>query len=97
VSLLEEKNTDFDQYNLDNKEFKNEIFKYVTEQVEENNKPIKTIKIENDTSDFPKDKQIKAKIESTPQIIDEHYENFEPTVEEIAESEMMTREDRKNK
>jgi hypothetical protein len=38
------------------------------------------------------------KVESTPQVTEEmeHYENFEQSPEEIAETELTTREDRKS-
>jgi hypothetical protein len=38
------------------------------------------------------------KLEQTPQVTEEmeHYQNFEQSPEEIAETELMIREDRKN-
>jgi hypothetical protein len=59
---------------------------------------IEAVNVEDDTGPFPKIEQEEMKIEQTPQVTEEmeHYENFEQSPEEIAEGEMMTREDRKN-
>jgi hypothetical protein len=59
---------------------------------------IEVVNVEDDTDPLPKIEQEEMKIEQTPQITEEmeYYENFELSPEEIAEAEMMIREDRKN-
>jgi hypothetical protein len=56
---------------------------------------IEIVNIEDDTGAFPKIEQEEIKIEQTPQVTEEmeHYENFEQSPEEIAEIELMIRED----
>jgi hypothetical protein len=56
------------------------------------------VKVEDDTRPFPKIEQKEMKIKSIPQVTEEmeYYENFEQSLEEIAEAEMMIRKNRKN-
>jgi hypothetical protein len=51
-----------------------------------------------DTGNFPRVDQVEMEIEPTLQILPEmeQYENFEQSPEEIAKTEMILREDRKN-
>jgi hypothetical protein len=58
---------------------------------------IEVVNVEDNTAPFPKIEQEEIKIEQTPQITEgiEHYENFEQLPEEIAETELMIREDKK--
>jgi hypothetical protein len=87
-----------DPYNLSDEELRRKI-------IEEDTKPIEDVQVkevrhvEDDTSPFPKIEQEEMKIEQTPQITEEmeHYENFEQSPEEIADTELMIREDRKEK
>jgi hypothetical protein len=52
---------------------------------------IEIVNVEDDTGPFPKIEKAEMKIEQTLQITTEmeHYENFEQSPEEIAETEMM--------
>jgi hypothetical protein len=85
-----------ESYNTTNEEFKNKIIEYFTEQIEEeNNESIEIIRIKDDSGDFPKEEHIESRIDPTPQILDEHYEKFDQTPDEIVQTELMIREDRK--
>jgi hypothetical protein len=79
---------------MSNEEFKRKIIDIVTE---EDVQVIEEIKVEHDTGPFPKIEKEETKIEQTPQITEEmeHYEKFEQSPEEIAETELVIREDRK--
>jgi hypothetical protein len=45
---------------------------------------------------FSKEEHIESELDPTPQILDEHYENFDQTPDEIVQTEMMIREDKKH-
>jgi hypothetical protein len=57
---------------------------------------IEVVNVEDDTGAFPKIEQEEMKIEQTPQITEEmeHYEIFELSPEEIAETELMIRKEK---
>jgi hypothetical protein len=69
----------------------------VTTNIDDEVQVIEVINVEDDTRPFPKIEKEEIKVEQTPQITEEmeHYENFEQSPEEIAETELMIREDRK--
>jgi hypothetical protein len=80
---------------MSNEEFKRKIIDVVSD--EEDVQVIEVVNVEDDTGPFPKIKQEKIKIEQTPQVTEEmeHYEKFELSLEETAETELMIRK-RKN-
>jgi hypothetical protein len=89
---------DVDPFISSDEEFTNQIIRKLIEEVVDDVQPVEIINIEDDTGKFPKEERVEPKIESIPQITEEmeYYENSGPTTEEIVESEMMIREDRKN-
>ena len=83
-------NNNVDPFNLSDEDFKGLIIKSFTDV-----QPTEIIKVEDDIGDFPKEEHIESEIDPTPQPSEEaeHYENFELTSEENAESEKMIREE----
>jgi hypothetical protein len=77
-----------DPFNSSEEEFRNEVNNSFTDGFN-NVQPIEIINVEDNTGNFPRQEQVEAKMESTSQTIDKHYENSEPTPEEITEYEGM--------
>jgi hypothetical protein len=80
---------------MSNEEFKRKIIGVVSK--EEDVQVIEVINVEDNTGAFPKIEQEEIKIEQTPQVTKkmEYYENFKQSPEEIAETDLMIRENRK--
>jgi hypothetical protein len=91
---------------MNDDEFKRKIIEHVTTNEDDSGagstsgrdvQVIEVVNVEDDTGPFPKIEHEEMKIDQTPQITEEleYYENFEQSPEEIAETELMIREDRK--
>jgi hypothetical protein len=91
--LMDNKN--IDPFVGSDDEFKRKILEEVTPHINDEVQIIEVVNVEDDTGPFPKIEHEEIEIDQTPQITPEmeHYENFEQTPDEIAESERMIRED----